>query len=198
MKKFSKLAIMGGALALLLSFGFVSCSDSGSDDSSSTNNSAVDNGGSGNQVIENYTLDISKIPDKTEATSAKVDDTISVYASASNKKIEGKTTYVQMTGGKGSATFGAEYGLQITLTKAATITITALSKESKSACQWTLANTDSSKSVDSTGTPAVAAAKSDVTTTTPATLTFNEVPAGTYYLGAKSDGGYLTSLKIEY
>lgn len=46
MKKFSKLAIMGGALALLLSFGFVSCSDSGSDDSSGTNYSPVDNGGS--------------------------------------------------------------------------------------------------------------------------------------------------------
>ncbi|WP_191013542.1 hypothetical protein [Treponema zioleckii] len=42
MKKFSKLAIMGGALALLLSFGFVSCSDSGSDDSPDTSKSAVE------------------------------------------------------------------------------------------------------------------------------------------------------------
>ena len=154
------------------------------------------NGGSVSQTTT-YTLSLAAVKalGKVEASNKKLDDTISVYASASGKSIEGKDTYVQLTGGKASATSGSEYGLQVTLAKAAKITIKALSKESKTACQWTLAGT---ASVTSTGTPAVANAKGDVSTTAPATLTFASVAAGTYYLGASADGGYLTSLVIEY
>lgn len=144
-----------------------------------------------------YTLDMTAVKNlgKVEATNKKIDDTISVYASANGKSIEGKGTYVQMTGGKASKSSGSEYGLQVTLTKAAKVTIGALSKESKSAAQWVMIG---ATTVTSTGTPAVAHAKSDVTTTAPATLTFENVAAGTYMLGAKSNGGNLYSLVIEY
>lgn len=149
---------------------------------------------------EVYVLDLGKVKElgKITASSKKLDDIISVYAVASGKSIEGKDTYIQLTGGGAKASESDAYGLQITLTKKAKITITALSKESKSACQWLLANADNSKSVESSGEPATASAKGDVITTAPATLAFESVTAGVYYLGAKADGGYLTSLKIEY
>ncbi len=61
MKKVTKLSLLGGALALILSFGMISCSDSDDDDDSSSqteqtvNNSSTedassDNGGSENQT----------------------------------------------------------------------------------------------------------------------------------------------------
>ena len=152
----------------------------------------------GETTLSNYTLDLSSFPESVAASSSKIDDTVTVYASASTKKIQGKTTYVQMTGGKAVTTSGSEYGLALTLEANATVTITALSKESKTACQWMMLGMNGETDVTSTGTPAVANAKSDVTTTAPATLTFENVPAGTYMLGAKSDGGYLCSLTITY
>ena len=161
-------------------------------------------------TVTNYTLVIdSDFPtiSSTDTASVKLDDTVTVYATASGKAIQAypKATppVVKMTGGSANITAGSEYGLQLTLAADAKITITALTKQGKDAGQWTLKGMSSGASViDSTGTPAVASAEikdSNLSqSATPAALTFASVPKGTYMLGAKSDGGYLFSLKIEY
>ncbi len=207
MKKVTKLIIVG--MALCASAFFMSCANSaggyavGSDEynaiaaaAAAAASAAAPSGSTTPAVAETYTLNIANCPTTAETTKV-VDSTISVVAAASGKKIENKSTYLQMTGGKASATAGVEYGLKVTLTKtASTITIKASSKESKAANQWIMKGASGASDVTSTGTPATAPEKGNVSNV--ATLTFSSVPAGTYYLGASADGGYLTSLVITY
>lgn len=156
---------------------------------------------------ENYTLSIDSDFPKVEASFTKLDDTVTIYAAASGKSIQAYPTaeppVVKMTSGGAKIDKDEEYGLQLTLAADATITITALSKETKTAGQWVLKGVSSGASdIDSTGTPAVASKAISASAlsqdTTPATLTFASVPKGTYMLAAKGDGGYLFSLEIEY
>ncbi|MDE7227797.1 MAG: hypothetical protein K2N31_05725 [Treponemataceae bacterium] len=158
---------------------------------------------------ENYTLNIENLTalGNVKESSKDFDTTVTkIWAVATNKSIQGFANgtppFIKMTGGGANVSANAEYGLQVKISAAATITITALSKQGKSTNQWILKGMDGASDVDSTGTPAVAAAelKSDNLSqnTKPATLTFADVPAGTYMLGPKADGGYLFSLKIAY
>ena len=121
-----------------------------------------------------------------------LDDIVTVYASVASKSIQNKTTYLQMTGSGVNITSGSEYGLQLTLESKATITITATAK--KSAGPWALKN---SKGTTDSSTNAVLLSD-DPTKDTPTEITFENVAAGTYMLGAKSNGGNLYSLTITY
>ena len=156
----------------------------------------------------NYELDLSAAAElgKVDGTTAKLDDTVTIMASKSGKSIQALKkdsplrSVVKMTSTSANKTSGEEYGLQLTLAKAAKITIEALTKQGQTAGQWVL-KAASGSDITSTGTPAVASQEiklSQDQDTTPATLTFASVPAGTYILGAASQGGYLFSLKIEY
>lgn len=158
-----------------------------------------------------YELDIATIVEKgnVSASSAELSATTGVtkiWASASGKSIQAFTanpSFVKMTGGGANVTTNSEYGLEVKIDATATVTITALTKQTKTAGQWVLKGAANGVSdVESSGTPAVASTelKTNVLSqdTTPATLTFSNVPAGTYILGPKSDGGYLFSLNITY
>ena len=156
----------------------------------------------------NYELDLSAAAElgKVDGTTAKLDDTVTIMASKSGKSIQALKkdsplrSVVKMTSTSANKTSGEEYGLQLTLAKAAKITIEALTKQGQTAGQWVL-KAASGSDITSTGTPAVASQEIKLAQdqdTTPATLTFASVPAGTYILGAASQGGYLFSLKIEY
>jgi len=151
---------------------------------------------------------IGNVKETSKAIDSATTGVIKVWASASGKSIQafgaqdGSLPFVKMTGGGAKTTSATEYGLELKIDANATVIIEALSKQGKTGCQWVLIPIAGGDTIESTGTPAVASEelkdavrKQD---TTPAVLTFSDVPAGTYMLGAKSDGGYLFSLKIVY
>ena len=203
MKKFKNIFLAFAAISAL-SLAFVSCSDDSDDDSTSDSTPHV----------TDYTLDIATLVELGNVKAASKDTgsttgVTKVWASASGKSIQafgadssGSAPFVKMTGGGVNVTSGSEYGLQVKVDAAATVTITALTKQTKTAGQWILKSTDGGTDVESTGTAAVASAElkeaSRTQSTEPATLTFSNVAAGTYMLAAKSDGGYLFSLGIDY
>ncbi|MCM1322189.1 MAG: hypothetical protein NC041_06695 [Bacteroides sp.] len=202
MKKTTRIAALLAAAALIFGGLFFSCSDSddGGNTGSTTTGGATDTGtDSSTSTPAAYTLDFSKCEkvgnkDSYASTEKKVDDVVTLIAQADNKAIDVKTSYLKMTSGSANITDNTKYGVQITLAQKADITIKALSKESSVACQWVLKT--ASDTIESTGSPAVASAQNNVENA--AELKFADVAAGTYMLGAKSNGGYLTSLVITY
>ena len=211
MKKITKIAATFAATMAIL-FGAASCSHDGGASLAALSLTDDDDDDKDPPVItvKDYTLSIdSDFPTISSADTnpIKLDDTVTVYATKSGKSIQAypkaEPPVVKMTGGSATTTAGEEYGLQLTLAADAKITITALTKQGTNAgVQWTLKGMNGASDIDSTGEPAVASA--DISSnnlkqdTTPATHTFASVPKGTYMFGAKSTGGYLFSLKIEY
>ena len=142
---------------------------------------------------ENYVLDITAIPETTGTTN-KLDDTVTVISTATNSSGSSQTIkyssngYVQMSGAKAQST----YGLQLTLPKAATITVTATKKNNGSANAIVLLSSDGTSEVAKTG----GIDANGATSLTEYTLDVSE--AGTYILGADANGCFLFSLKIAY
>ena len=154
---------------------------------------SAENEGSEPSKAEEYVLDITKIPETTGTTN-KLDDTVTVISTATNSSGSSQTIkyssngYVQMSGAKAQST----YGLQLTLSKAATITVTATKKNNGSATAIVLLSSDGSSEVartngiDDNG----AASLTD--------YTLDVANAGTYILGADANGCFVYSLKITY
>ena len=140
-----------------------------------------------------YTLDIANFPTTVTGTTQEIDSTVTVISTAKDsqskdKSIAGKGTYVQMTGGAAAA----DYGLQLTLAKNATITAKATTKTTGKTLMLldSASNNkrEASKIIDSTTTNVSDAVE----------ITFENVAAGTYMFGSSSGGCYLFSLVIEY
>ena len=142
---------------------------------------------------EEYVLDITAIPETTGTTN-KLDNTVTVISTATNSSGSNQTIkyssngYVQMSGAKAQST----YGLQLTLPKAATITVTATKKNNGSANAIVLLSSDGTSEVAKTG----GIDANGATSLTEYTLDVSE--AGTYILGADANGCFLFSLKIAY
>lgn len=145
------------------------------------------------KVAETYTLDISKIPE-TIGTTNKLDDTVTVISTKTSSKGVAQTIkyseggkYVQMSG----AGVDKNYGLQLTLTGAATIKVKATKKVSGSATAVKLINTDGSEKGKTSGID-----ENGATSLTEYPISVDA--AGTYIIGADSNGCFLFSLVIEY
>lgn len=141
-----------------------------------------------------YNLDLSACT-TTAGSTTVVDSTVTILAEKAGKKIENKTTYLQMTGGAASSTENERYGLLLTLTGTAKITAQATTKTDGKTLR--LINTSTSTSTDATTTMS-----SSGTASTDANdaveISFENVTEGTYIFGSSSGGCNLFSLKIEY
>ena len=212
MKKLTKVAALFAASALAFGGLFLSCSSDGlppelRDDTTPADSQNVaetpttpattpstptdDKGPSVNQNSD-YTLDITKIPETTGATN-KLDDTVTVVSTKKNNSGTAQTIkyssngYVQMSG----AGVSTEYGLKLTLSAAATIKVKATKKSNGTATAVKL--------LDSSGNAAGATSGIDANGATSLTeYSISNVAAGTYYLGADSNGCFLFSLVIDY
>ncbi|MCM1321254.1 MAG: hypothetical protein NC041_01060 [Bacteroides sp.] len=203
MKKTTRIAALLAAAALIFGGLFCSCSDSddgvntgAGGNGETTAGEPTDTGtGSGPSTPAAYTLDITSIPETTGSTS-KIDDTVTVVSTIQNSSGKDQTIkyssngYCQMSGAKAQT----GYGLQLTLTGAATITATATEKnDSTSGTKLVLLNSEgtavstSEASIDANGTAKESLKEISLS-----------ADAGTYIFGPSAGGCFLYSLVITY
>ena len=125
---------------------------------------------------------------KADGTAVSVSNVHTSFATVDNKATT-ITKVLKLNAGKAVAGSSAANCVVITLDSQATINIVATKKSATSNAKLVLYNAEGTKVKESDGIDAFEATNIN-------TITFENVAAGTYYLGASADGFYLFDLQV--